>query len=95
MNRPELRGVGRNAYLRMTECRGTFQFTTVRLRFQRTSLVVIGLRTKPRLRMIETRNGILLIPLTGEPMSPSLRAEIEEWQALGTESFELFPYESD
>lgn len=47
------------------------------------------------LRMIETRNGILLIPLTDEPMSPSLCAEIEEWQALGTESFELFPYESD
>jgi len=47
------------------------------------------------LRMIETRNGILLIPLTGEPMSPSLLAEIEAWQALGTESFDLFPYESD
>lgn len=46
------------------------------------------------LRMIETRNGILLIPLTGKPMRPSLRAEIEEWQALGTESFKLFPYES-
>ncbi len=47
------------------------------------------------LRMIETRNGILLIPLTKEPMSSALRAEIEEWQALGTESFELFPCESD
>ena len=46
-------------------------------------------------RMIETRNGILLIPLTDEPMSESLRAEIEEWQALGAESFDLFPYESD
>lgn len=47
------------------------------------------------LRMIETRNGILLVPLNNEPMSPSLRAEIEEWQAVGAESFELFPYESD
>ena len=46
------------------------------------------------LRMIETRNGILLIPLTDEPMSESLRAEIDEWQALGAESFELFPYEN-
>ena len=45
-------------------------------------------------RMIETRNGILLIPLTDEPMSESMRAEIDEWQALGTESFELFPYEN-
>ena len=39
------------------------------------------------LRMIETRNGILLIPLTDDPMTESLRAEIEEWQALGNESF--------
>ena len=47
------------------------------------------------LRMIETRNGILLIPLTKEPMSSALSAELEEWQATGAESFELFPYESD
>jgi hypothetical protein len=47
------------------------------------------------LRMIETRSGILLIPLTKEPMSSALGAEIAEWQALGAESFELFPYESD
>ena len=46
-------------------------------------------------RMIETSNGILLIPLTDEPMSPSLLAEIEEWQALGAESMTQFPYESD
>ena len=46
-------------------------------------------------RMIETSNGILLIPLTDEPMSPSLLAEIEEWQALGAESMAQFPYESD
>ena len=48
-----------------------------------------------QLRMIETRNGILLIPLTKEPMSSALRAEIDKWQALGTESLGLFPYESD
>ncbi len=54
-----------------------------------------GLENHAPVRMIETRNGILLIPLTDEPMSESLRREIEEWQALGTESFELFPYESD
>ena len=47
------------------------------------------------LRMIETRSGILLIPLTKEPMSSALSAEISEWQTLGAESFELFPYESD
>lgn len=54
-----------------------------------------GLENHTPVRIIETRNGILLIPLTDEPMSKSLCAEIEEWQALGAESFELFPYESD
>ena len=46
------------------------------------------------LRMIETRSGILLIPLTKEPMTSVLSAEIAKWQALGAEGFELFPYES-
>lgn len=53
------------------------------------------LNDKTPVRMIETSNGILLIPLTDEPMSPSLLAEIEEWQALGAESLTQFPYESD
>lgn len=47
------------------------------------------------LRIIETRNGILLIPLTSEPMSSALRTEIKEWQDLGAEGFELFPYEDE
>ena len=47
------------------------------------------------LRMIETRSGILLIPLTKEPISSDLSAEIADWQTLGAESLELFPYESD
>jgi hypothetical protein len=50
---------------------------------------------KTPIRIIETSNGILLIPLTNEPMSSSLLAEIAEWQALGTESLAEFPYESD
>ena len=44
-------------------------------------------------RVIETRNGILLIPLSDAPMNDALRAELEEWQALGLESFETFPFE--
>lgn len=54
-----------------------------------------GLAQDTPLRVIETRTGILLIPLTGEPMSEALRSELEEWQALGTESFEMFPYEDE
>jgi hypothetical protein len=45
------------------------------------------------IRVIETRNGILLIPLTNAPMNKALSAELEEWQALGIESFETFPFE--
>ncbi len=45
------------------------------------------LKTNSTLRVIETCSGILLTPLTDEPMAESLRAEIEEWQALGSESF--------
>jgi len=46
-------------------------------------------------RIIETREGILLVPLTSEPMDSELAAEIQAWQAIGAESWELFPYETD
>jgi len=52
-----------------------------------------GLAQDTPLRVIETRNGILLIPLTNEPMSEELQAELVEWQSLGAEGLEMFPYE--
>jgi AbrB family looped-hinge helix DNA binding protein len=52
-----------------------------------------GLRPDTPLRIIETRGGILLVPLTGEPMSAELARELEEWQALGSDSLAVFPYE--
>lgn len=52
-----------------------------------------GLAQDTPLRVIETRSGILLVPLTGEPMSDALRAELGEWQSLGAESLEMFSYE--
>ena len=45
------------------------------------------------LRIIETRHGILLVPLTDAPMSRTLAEELHEWQALGAESLAMFPYE--
>jgi bifunctional DNA-binding transcriptional regulator/antitoxin component of YhaV-PrlF toxin-antitoxin module len=54
-----------------------------------------GLAQDTQLRLIETRGGILLVPLTGEPMSESLARELDEWQSLGAVSFEMFPYEDD
>ena len=50
-----------------------------------------GLSENMCVRIVETRCGILLIPLTDEPMSETLLAELEEWQSLGAESIEIFP----
>ena len=44
-----------------------------------------------RIRIIETQNGLLLVPLTDEPMSTGLAAELAEWQELDAESWEVFP----
>ena len=52
-----------------------------------------GLTPDTPLRIIETRGGILLVPLTNEPMSESLARELEEWQSLGAASLEMFSYE--
>lgn len=52
-----------------------------------------GLTPNTPLRIIVTRSGILLVPLTNEPMSESLARELDEWQSLGTASLEMFPYE--
>lgn len=52
-----------------------------------------GLTPDTPLRIVETRGGILLVPLTGEPMSAELARELDEWQTLGAESLAMFPYE--
>ena len=52
-----------------------------------------GLTPDTPLRVIETRGGILLVPLTTGPMSEELARELEEWQALGAAGLEMFPYE--
>jgi bifunctional DNA-binding transcriptional regulator/antitoxin component of YhaV-PrlF toxin-antitoxin module len=46
-------------------------------------------------RVIEVPSGVLLVPMTGEPMGPALREELEQWQALTAESWAMFPYETD
>jgi bifunctional DNA-binding transcriptional regulator/antitoxin component of YhaV-PrlF toxin-antitoxin module len=47
-----------------------------------------GLTTDTPLRIVETRSGILLVPLTDEPMSADLARELDEWQALGAANLE-------
>jgi len=52
-----------------------------------------GLRPEVSVRLIETRSGLLLVPLTDAPMSAELAQELQEWQALGAASWAQFPYE--
>jgi bifunctional DNA-binding transcriptional regulator/antitoxin component of YhaV-PrlF toxin-antitoxin module len=52
-----------------------------------------GLVPDRPVRIVETRSGILLVPLADAPPSEELARELAEWQALGAESWELFPYE--
>ena len=42
-----------------------------------------GLVPNQAVRLIETRAGILLVPLTDAPMSAELSQELAEWQSLG------------
>jgi bifunctional DNA-binding transcriptional regulator/antitoxin component of YhaV-PrlF toxin-antitoxin module len=53
-----------------------------------------GFREETSVRVVETRNGVLLIPLTDAPMSPELARELEEWQSLATSAWEMFDYQS-
>jgi len=51
-----------------------------------------GLQPNKHVRVIETRDGILLVPLTDEPMSQELQQELAAWQSLSAETWEMFPY---
>ena len=46
-----------------------------------------------KLRIIETRHGLLLVPLTSEPMPAELQRELDEWQSLDASGLDAFPYE--
>lgn len=49
-----------------------------------------GITKETRFRIIETQKGVLLVPLTDDPMNEDLKSEIEEWQTFGAESWEMF-----
>lgn len=52
-------------------------------------------KRETQFRIIETQKGVLLIPLTDEPMSDELKTELEEWQAIGADSWEMFDFEEN
>ena len=54
-----------------------------------------GLTPATSVRIIETRDGILLIPLNDAPMSAELAEELAEWQDLSLETWEMFPYQQE
>ncbi len=49
-----------------------------------------GFSERTSVRVVETRNGVLLIPLTDAPMSPELARELEDWQSLAASSWDMF-----
>ena len=52
-----------------------------------------GFTAETPIRIVETRSGVLLIPLTKAPMSEELAQELAEWQALSLSTWELFRFE--
>ena len=54
-----------------------------------------GMSPETQVRLVETQAGLLLVPLSGEPMSEALAQELAQWQELGRQSWEMFPYEEE
>jgi bifunctional DNA-binding transcriptional regulator/antitoxin component of YhaV-PrlF toxin-antitoxin module len=54
-----------------------------------------GMAPATPIRIVETRGGVLLVPLGDVPMSPELAEELAQWQALGAQSWEMFPFDEE
>ncbi len=54
-----------------------------------------GLAPDTPVRIVETRSGILLVPLSREPMTTKLQQELGEWQSLSLQTWAMFPYEDE
>jgi hypothetical protein len=61
------------------------------IRFSQRIIDRYNLAPDTQLRVVETRCGILLIPLIAGPMSEELQAELADWQALARRSLDSFP----
>jgi len=53
-----------------------------------------GLKVNSPMRLIETENAILLVPLN-DKSSKALDEELQQWQSLAGEAWDLFPYTED
>lgn len=54
-----------------------------------------GLRPDSHVRVLETRVGILLVPLADARLQPRLAQELGAWQHLGASAWDLFGYDAD
>jgi bifunctional DNA-binding transcriptional regulator/antitoxin component of YhaV-PrlF toxin-antitoxin module len=52
-------------------------------------------KKETQFRIIETQKGVLLIPLTDAPMNDELKSELEEWQTIGENAWEMFGFEEN
>jgi bifunctional DNA-binding transcriptional regulator/antitoxin component of YhaV-PrlF toxin-antitoxin module len=52
-------------------------------------------KKETQFRIVETEKSVLLIPLTKEPMNDELKTELEEWQAIGADGWEMFDFGRD
>ncbi len=52
-------------------------------------------KRETQFRIIETQKGILLVPMTSEPMSNELKDELEDWQTMGADVWEMFDFEEN
>lgn len=50
-----------------------------------------GLKFNSPMRLVETENAILLVPLN-DKSSEILEQEMQQWQSLAAEAWDLFPY---
>jgi len=54
-----------------------------------------GLQPGTAVRIVETRGGVLLVPLTNEPLSAQLAQELAQWQELGAAHWDTFAFDED
>lgn len=65
------------------------------IKLPKKSLKRYGFAKTTPVRLIETNEGILLVPLHNAPMSEDLKKEIAEWQEATSGNLEEFPYERE
>jgi bifunctional DNA-binding transcriptional regulator/antitoxin component of YhaV-PrlF toxin-antitoxin module len=52
-------------------------------------------KKETQFRIIPTQKGVLLIPMASEPMRSELKNELEEWQSIGENAWEMFDFEEN